>query len=43
VDLPGDLGRAAAHLDPVDCEERRLSREQVPAERDGEQAEADCE
>ena len=43
ADLPGDLRRAAAHLDPVDREERRLAREQVPAERDGEQAEADCE
>jgi hypothetical protein len=43
VDLPGDLRRAAAHVDAVDCEERCLAREQVPAERDGEQAEADCE
>jgi hypothetical protein len=42
MNLAGDLRGAAADLDPVDRKERRLARDQVAAERNGQYGEADC-
>lgn len=43
VHLACHLTRAAAHLDPVDGEERRLPRNQVAAEGEPQYTEPDCE